>query len=312
MFIVGTPTRIGLFVYFAVVVALGVYGAHRMWLREKEIEGRQLGEGEKGEKPAKTHGDVLSSKSLNLRRKYYHAMAVMMFIPGYLVEPSLMHLSLSFALSFLLLLELIRHFRVYPFGTQIDVFVREFLDEKDRKGGDLVVSHLYLLIGCGVGVWLDRLGKPVQANLTGLMGTLALGVGDSMASVVGYAFGRIRWPVIDGTEEDNLRLADLAEQNPCSHSESENGYSEDGSATIEQRKPEKMDMKRRIRPVQESKPEGVKEGGEEKKRKKKGKTVEGTLAFVASVWGCWIACVWIADWWMAWNVGGVAAKVRNL
>ncbi|ORZ20892.1 hypothetical protein BCR41DRAFT_369494 [Lobosporangium transversale] len=134
--------------------------------------------------------------SLNNRRKFYHALAVVMFIPGYLADEPFMHIAFSVALAALIFLEYIRCFAVVPFGKEIHLFLVGFLDARD--GGPIILSHLYLLMGCAAPVWLAE-----QHILAGLSGIFALGVGDAMASIVGKRFGRHRWPgtikTVEGT-----------------------------------------------------------------------------------------------------------------
>lgn len=51
-----------------------------------------------------------------------------------------------------------QHFRLYsipPIGTLVDKQFRQFLDEKDK--GRLIVSHLYLLLGSSLPLWLSDL-----------------------------------------------------------------------------------------------------------------------------------------------------------
>ncbi|KAF9309475.1 hypothetical protein BG003_009709 [Podila horticola] len=134
--------------------------------------------------------------SLNNRRKYYHALAVLMFIPGYIADEPFMHIAFSVGLAALIFLEYIRYFAVVPFGKEIHLFLVGFLDERD--GGPIILSHLYLLMGCAAPVWLAE-----HHILAGLSGIFALGVGDAMASIVGKRFGRHRWPgtikTVEGT-----------------------------------------------------------------------------------------------------------------
>eukprot|EP00842_Homolaphlyctis_polyrhiza_P005722 jgi/Hompol1/6150/HPOL_002655-RA len=128
---------------------------------------------------------------VNYRRKYFHALAVIMFLPGYLLEPLLMHLAFSVAFSALVFVELIR---VLDFGTklsgQLDRFMRQFLDSRDS--GTVIISHLYLLVGCALPVWLNQTVSTIHP-VFGLCGVLALGIGDTMASIVGKSIGRIKW-----------------------------------------------------------------------------------------------------------------------
>ncbi|KAG0050732.1 hypothetical protein BGZ83_004479 [Gryganskiella cystojenkinii] len=134
--------------------------------------------------------------SLNNRRKYYHALAVLMFVPGYLTDEPFMHIAFSVGLAALIFLEYVRYFAVVPFGKEIHLFLVGFLDGRD--GGPIILSHLYLLMGCATPVWLAE-----HHILAGLSGIFSLGVGDAMASIIGKRFGRRRWPgtikTVEGT-----------------------------------------------------------------------------------------------------------------
>jgi dolichol kinase len=118
-----------------------------------------------------------------------------LFLLPYQQEP-FMHIAFSVGLAALIFLEYVRYFAVVPFGKEIHLFLVGFLDARD--GGPIILSHLYLLMGCAAPVWLAE-----QHILAGLSGIFALGVGDAMASIVGKRFGRHRWPgtikTVEGT-----------------------------------------------------------------------------------------------------------------
>ncbi|KAG9076267.1 hypothetical protein FS749_011979 [Ceratobasidium sp. UAMH 11750] len=124
--------------------------------------------------------------SRNGRRKFFHALAVLMFVPGISWDPAFTHLSFSLAFSLFTFVEYIRYFAIYPFGAAVHVFLAEFLDEKD--GGTAILSHFYLLTGCAVPLWLES-----ASRVLGLAGVIVLGVGDALASIVGRKMGFSRW-----------------------------------------------------------------------------------------------------------------------
>ncbi|KAG6909936.1 hypothetical protein DXG01_014205 [Tephrocybe rancida] len=90
---------------------------------------------------------------LNARRKFFHALAVVMFIPGIAFDPAFTHLSFSAAFALFTFTEYVRYFAIYPFGATIHLFMNEFLDHRDR--GTAILSHFYLLTGCAGSVWLE-------------------------------------------------------------------------------------------------------------------------------------------------------------
>ncbi|KAF5382069.1 hypothetical protein D9615_004280 [Tricholomella constricta] len=135
---------------------------------------------------------------LNARRKFFHALAVVMFIPGVAFDPAFAHLSFSAAFALFTFTEYVRYFAIYPFGATIHLFMNEFLDHRDR--GTAILSHFYLLTGCAGTVWLEG---PTQ--LLQFTGILTLGVGDAMASIVGKRIGSHRWsPTTSKTLEGSI------------------------------------------------------------------------------------------------------------
>ncbi|KAJ3142624.1 hypothetical protein HK100_012476 [Physocladia obscura] len=105
--------------------------------------------------------------------------------------PDLMHLSFSVALSVLIFIEYIRIFKVYPYGVALHTFMRTFFDQKDS--GVFILSHIYLLVGCALPIWITRATIQSTKLTTGTYGVIVLGIADSCASIVGVQYGKMRW-----------------------------------------------------------------------------------------------------------------------
>lgn len=65
-----------------------------------------------------------------------------------------MKLAFGVALAAFIYLEYLRYFAVWPYGKSIHVFLTEFIDHRDS--GPVILSHVYLLLGCAAPVWLGR------------------------------------------------------------------------------------------------------------------------------------------------------------
>lgn len=124
--------------------------------------------------------------TLNARRKFFHGLAVMMFLPGIAIDPAFTHLAFSVAFAFFTFLEYVRYFALIPFGAAVHVFLNDFLDHKDS--GTAILSHFYLLTGCAGPLWLEG-----PSRLLLFSGVLSIGIGDAIASIVGKRVGRYRW-----------------------------------------------------------------------------------------------------------------------
>ncbi|OXH39913.1 dolichol kinase [Cryptococcus neoformans] len=129
--------------------------------------------------------------SVNARRKSFHALAVIMFIPGIAVDPAFTHLSFSVAFAAFNFAEYVRYFALWPFGVKVHLFLNEFLDHKDS--GTAILSHFYLLAGCAAPLWFEG-----SSDILSYFGVLSLGIGDALASIVGRRIGRLRWCIVFG------------------------------------------------------------------------------------------------------------------
>ncbi|GAA5975779.1 hypothetical protein JCM10908_005278 [Rhodotorula pacifica] len=134
--------------------------------------------------------------SLNLRRKFFHALAALMFVPGIAIDPAFTSLAFSVAFSLFTFAEYARYFALYPIGAPLHIFFTEFVDSKDS--GPVILSHFYLLTGCAGGLWLE--GRQINR----FTGVLVLGIGDSLASIIGKLWGRTRWPGTNKTVEGTV------------------------------------------------------------------------------------------------------------
>ncbi|GAA5882008.1 hypothetical protein JCM3774_003239 [Rhodotorula dairenensis] len=134
--------------------------------------------------------------SLNLRRKFFHALAALMFVPGIAIDPAFTSLAFSVAFSLFTFAEYARYFALYPIGAPLHIFFTEFVNSKDS--GPVILSHFYLLTGCAGGLWLE--GRQINR----FTGVLVLGIGDSLASIIGKLWGRKRWPGTSKTVEGTI------------------------------------------------------------------------------------------------------------
>jgi len=133
-------------------------------------------------------------------RKYFHLATMAVYTCGVAVDPDFLCLSSHVAVCTLILAEAFRFHSVEPFSSVLNSALGSFLDEKD--GGALVLTHIYLQVGCSLPLWLSHdLSRTSAVRM--LAGVTAIGVGDSAASVVGSRMGRLKLPdskkTVEGT-----------------------------------------------------------------------------------------------------------------
>lgn len=130
-----------------------------------------------------------STKANTATRKYFHAVVVVVFTSGILVDPNFLYLASIVSLCVMILLEHMRMQEIEPVASILKSAFKIFTDEKDA--GDLVLTNIYLLSGVSLPLWLCPDISTTNPMIL-LSGVLCIGVGDSFASIVGSNLGRIK------------------------------------------------------------------------------------------------------------------------
>lgn len=118
---------------------------------------------------------------LDGRRKLWHMAVVLMFLPGSVREREITKVCLAVAIVLFVALETARSTALPPLGVPLHRALRSFVDHRDKRG-PVIISHVYLLLGIAVPIFLAD--SPA--------GVICLGIGDTFASQFGRRFGRLR------------------------------------------------------------------------------------------------------------------------
>lgn len=144
-------------------------------------------------------GIIAPNIEVDTRRKVFHGMALIMFLVPGMIDPVFTYLALSVALALFILFDLIRAGQLPPLSTYIARFLAPYVDGRDLKG-PMVISHVFLLIGSGIGWWLTLAGIDQrdwewnsELELSFVAGVACVGLGDAAASLIGRRFGRTKW-----------------------------------------------------------------------------------------------------------------------
>ncbi|KAI3396469.1 hypothetical protein diail_12189 [Diaporthe ilicicola] len=141
---------------------------------------------------------------VDTRRKVFHFMMVAMFLPAIYVDPAWCALALAVVLAIFLLLDLLRASQLPPLSKPITNFLHPYTDGRDHCG-PVVISHIFLLIGCAIPLWLSlaslaRTGTGYQTgwevptrDLSMVAGVVCVGLGDAAASLIGRRYGHHKW-----------------------------------------------------------------------------------------------------------------------
>ncbi|KAI0471132.1 hypothetical protein GGR56DRAFT_659145 [Xylariaceae sp. FL0804] len=141
---------------------------------------------------------------VDTRRKVFHFMMVAMFLPATYIDPAFAALALAIILAVFLLLDLLRASQLPPLSKPLASFLAPYVDGRDLRG-PVVISHIFLLIGCAIPLWLSlgSLTRSGTGPLAGwevptrevamVSGVICVGLGDAAASLVGRRYGHRKW-----------------------------------------------------------------------------------------------------------------------
>ncbi|KAL4893855.1 hypothetical protein BDV59DRAFT_192965 [Aspergillus ambiguus] len=145
-----------------------------------------------------------SITEVDTRRKVFHGMMVLMFLPTVYIDPAFCALALGLVLAIFLLLDLFRASQMPPISRPLTYFLAPYVDGRDHRG-PVIVSHVFLLIGCSIPLWLSLADLPrsgerpwegwslLSRDVGMVSGIICVGMGDAAASLVGRRFGRLKW-----------------------------------------------------------------------------------------------------------------------
>ncbi|EFX80525.1 putative SMC6, structural maintenance of chromosome protein 6, copy B [Daphnia pulex] len=135
-----------------------------------------------------------SSVKLTVLRKYFHGVVIAIYLPGVFFDTELLFVASVMVLAAFLLLESVRLYNLDYVGDILNKNMAGFLDEKDQ--GTLILTHIYLLIGCSLPIWIFPLKSAMDTTDKLLLcsGVVSLGIGDTAASIGGTLWGKNKFP----------------------------------------------------------------------------------------------------------------------
>ena len=129
---------------------------------------------------------------------------VLMLLPTIFFDPCFFAMALALILAAFLLLDLFRASQLPPISRPLTNFLVPYVDGRDHRG-PVIVSHIFLLVGCAIPLWLSLAGLPrtgtdpwrgwdvPERNLSMVSGVVCVGMGDAAASLVGRRYGKTKW-----------------------------------------------------------------------------------------------------------------------
>ena len=147
---------------------------------------------------------LTSVVEVDTRRKVFHGIMVAMLLPTVFIDPCFIALALVLILAIFLLLDLFRASQLPPVSKPLTMFLAPYVDGRDHRG-PVIVSHIFLLIGCAIPLWLSMAGAPRNGedpwagwetpvrDISMVSGVICVGMGDAAASLIGRRYGKHKW-----------------------------------------------------------------------------------------------------------------------
>lgn len=150
-----------------------------------------------------------------IQRKFFHLMALLVFVPPIVVDSEFLKLCICGSIFVFLVIESLRIVRFPVIAKVVENYVSGFIDERDSN--ELILTHLFLLLGLGLPVlltpinfWSNLTSNPYLCHFCDskenswicyslelsiyVCGISVLAVGDAAASVFGVYYGKHKWP----------------------------------------------------------------------------------------------------------------------
>ncbi|CUM67949.1 uncharacterized protein PRCAT00005662001 [Priceomyces carsonii] len=129
--------------------------------------------------------------TLNTRRKIWHFVLLTMILPPLSTDPQFSLICLLGTVVLLSVVEIVRYNKFTFCGRYLHDKLTKFQDFKDLKG-PLNLSYIYLVIGTSIPTIFDYCLNE-NVSIKAYLGLISLGLGDSVASIIGKRFGKLKW-----------------------------------------------------------------------------------------------------------------------
>uniref|UniRef100_A0A7G3AIU1 dolichol kinase n=2 Tax=Lutzomyia longipalpis TaxID=7200 RepID=A0A7G3AIU1_LUTLO len=153
-----------------------------------------------------------SSTSVSVR-KIFHLVIVIVYLIGIIFQCTMLFLLSGLVLALFIVFEAVRLVAFPKIAPHLEAIIAAFVDAKDA--GLVAFTPIYLLAGCSLPLWFhpspcDLTDSTTFTLLPLIAGVLSVGIGDTMAGVVGSKFGRHR--LVNSQKTVEGTVANIASQ----------------------------------------------------------------------------------------------------
>jgi dolichol kinase len=133
------------------------------------------------------------TRATTSQRKFFHFTIGLIALSGILYDPKFVRLSAHLMLQIFLILEHLRSLQSPPWSSFLDNYLKTFIDPH-QESESFIMTPILLISG----VFLPLLFSPITESrplaLYHFAGIATVGIGDSLAAIIGSNFGAIKLP----------------------------------------------------------------------------------------------------------------------
>uniref|UniRef100_A0A1I7XJ47 DNA topoisomerase n=1 Tax=Heterorhabditis bacteriophora TaxID=37862 RepID=A0A1I7XJ47_HETBA len=134
-------------------------------------------------------------------RKFFHLTISLIYLSGIFLDKDFLWLCGWLSLCIFIIVEVLRFHQVPPWGEVLNSYLLVFKDSQDAQ---VLLTPIFLLSGVFLPLFLAP--NDSQPHLYHLAGVAAVGVGDSLAAIVGSKLGSRKWPGMQKTMEGSAAM----------------------------------------------------------------------------------------------------------
>ncbi|KHN76467.1 Dolichol kinase [Toxocara canis] len=147
----------------------------------------------------------VSDHSSTIHRKFFHLTISLIFMTGLRYDVEFVWLCGWLVLCIFIIVEIFRSFRVPLWASYLDDWFLVFVDSQDS--GNLILTPIYLLAGIFLPLFISPVSNFESIHLYHFAGVLTVGVGDSLAAIVGSRYGTHHWSGSAKSKEGTVTMA---------------------------------------------------------------------------------------------------------
>ncbi|VIO90626.1 Uncharacterized protein BM_BM6885, partial [Brugia malayi] len=145
------------------------------------------------------------SHSSTVHRKFFHLTVSLICITGIQYDFEFIWLSAWLTLCIFVIIEVFRSKCVSPWSKYLNDWLLIFIDKQDSP--KLILTPIYLMAGIFLPLFLSPIANNEYRHLYHFAGVATIGVGDSLAAIIGSKYGRLYWPKSQKTMEGSVAFA---------------------------------------------------------------------------------------------------------